>query len=123
MISLANRTIERGKNKRKQKKELAKCQKRMEEKDFRENGCIPLEGSGTLSRTGGAVGSVRSSASLNESGWGGPNEGTPINQISSQDNLGALRDEGDESQPKTLWEAVSWLPFNMYKILTHLYLA
>ena len=123
MISLANRTIERGKNKRKQKKELAKCQKRRDEKDFRENGCIPLEGSGTLSRTGGAVGSVRSSASLNESGWGGPNEGTPINQISSQDNLGALRDEGDESQPKTLWEAVSWLPFNMYKILTHLYLA
>lgn len=69
------------KNKRKQKKELAKCQKRREEKDFQENGCIPLEG--TLSRTDGVVGSVRSSASLNHSGWGGANEGAPINQMMS----------------------------------------
>lgn len=59
MILLTNRTNESGKTKG-NKKELAKCQKRREEKDFQENGRIPLEG--TLSRTDGVVGSARSSA-------------------------------------------------------------
>ena len=57
------------KNKRKQKKDLAKCQKRREEKGFQENGSMHLEGSGALSRINGAVGFVRSTASLKERGW------------------------------------------------------
>lgn len=68
MVSLTSRANERRKNKRKQKEELAKCQKLREEKDFQESGCMPLAGSGTLLRTDGVVGSVGSSASINESG-------------------------------------------------------
>ena len=70
MVSLTSRANERGKNKRKQKEELAKCQKPREEKDFQESGCVLLAGSGAPLRTDGVVGSVGSSASPNASGWG-----------------------------------------------------